>query len=213
MPICSPSFSITLPMRKSNRLKKRVLLNDKIQKITTPYMRFYELEALCAMGEQNLCAERNEKLLGRNVKTRRNSFWEEYNPAKKGTEHLAMYGRPFGKSLCHAWGASPIYLLGKYYLGVKPLTAGYKTYIIEPNLGGLAWMDGKVPTPEGEISVYCTKNEIKIKSAIGEGKLKFKSTIKPSINGAAIKEISKGSYELTIQKGMEYTIKYNSPTS
>ncbi len=33
-------------------VKQHVLLNDKIQKITTPYMRFYELEALCAMGEQ-----------------------------------------------------------------------------------------------------------------------------------------------------------------
>ena len=27
-----------------------------------------------------------------------------------------------GKSLCHAWGASPIYLLGKYYLVIRPLT-------------------------------------------------------------------------------------------
>nr|GFC72823.1 hypothetical protein [Tanacetum cinerariifolium] len=33
------------------------------------------------------------------------SFWEEYDPAKKGAEHYSMYGRPFGKSLCHAWGA------------------------------------------------------------------------------------------------------------
>lgn len=41
-----------------------------------------------------------------------------------------MYGRKFGKSLCHAWGASPIYLLGKYYLGIKPTSAGYATYLV-----------------------------------------------------------------------------------
>jgi len=26
-----------------------------------------------------------------------------------------MYGRKYGKSLCHAWGAAPLYLLGRYY--------------------------------------------------------------------------------------------------
>ena len=38
---------------KKQDVKTHVLLNDKIQKITTPYMRFYELEALCALGEQS----------------------------------------------------------------------------------------------------------------------------------------------------------------
>jgi len=37
---------------KMQAVKKSVLLNDSVQKIITPYMRFYELEALCAMGEQ-----------------------------------------------------------------------------------------------------------------------------------------------------------------
>jgi alpha-L-rhamnosidase len=188
-------------------VKKNVLLNDKINKITTPYMRFYELEALCAMGEQPYVLKEMKSYWGGMLKLGATSFWEEYNPTKKDTEHLAMYGRPFGKSLCHAWGASPIYLLGKYYLGVKPLTAGYQTYSIEPNLGGLAWMEGKVPTPEGDIEVYCNATSIKVKSAVGVGKLRFKSSAKPSANGT-ITEISKGLYELTIQKGMAYEVKY-----
>lgn len=36
---------------KQQAIKYSVLLNDGILKITTPYMRFYELEALCALGE------------------------------------------------------------------------------------------------------------------------------------------------------------------
>ena len=76
-----------------------------------------------------------------------------------------MYGRPYGKSLCHAWGASPIYLLGKYYLGVKPTAPGYSQYEIKPNLGGLQWMEGKVPTPNGEVVLYVSKSEIKVKAA------------------------------------------------
>ena len=136
--------------QQKQAVKKSVLLNDKIQKITTPYMRFYELEALCAMGEQNYVLKEMKDYWGGMLKFGATSFWEEYNPTKKGAEHYAMYGRDFGKSLCHAWGASPIYLLGKYYLGVKPTSPGYATYMVEPNLGGLQWMQGKVPTPSGK---------------------------------------------------------------
>jgi hypothetical protein len=93
-------------------VKKNVLLNDNVPKITTPYMRFYELEAFCAMGEQELVLKEMKDYWGGMLNLGATSFWEEFNPSKKGTEHLAMYGRPFGKSLCHAWGASPLYLLG-----------------------------------------------------------------------------------------------------
>lgn len=189
-------------------VKENVLLNDKVAKITTPYMRFYELEALCAMGEQPYVLKEMKNYWGGMLKLGATSFWEEYNPDKKGTEHLEMYGRPFGKSLCHAWGASPIYLLGKYYLGVQPVTAGYQTYTIEPNLGGLAWMEGKVPTANGDISVYCSKKEIRVSSATGTGKLRFKSKSKPVVKNAEVKEISKGLFELTIEKGRDYEVRY-----
>ncbi|TKC10129.1 alpha-rhamnosidase [Pedobacter polaris] len=189
-------------------VKKNVLLNDKVAKITTPYMRFYELEALCAMGEQPYVLKEMKNYWGGMLKLGATSFWEEYNPDKKDTEHLAMYGRPYGKSLCHAWGASPIYLLGKYYLGVKPTSAAYQTYVIEPNLGGLEWMEGKVPTNNGEIAISVSEKEIKVKAAEGVGKLRFKSVTKPSVNDAEVKEISKGLYEVTIQKGVEYLVKY-----
>jgi alpha-L-rhamnosidase len=189
-------------------VKKNVLLNDDIAKITTPYMRFYELEALCAMGEQPYVLREMKNYWGGMLRLGATSFWEEYNPDKKGAEHLAMYGRPFGKSLCHAWGASPLYLLGKYYLGVQPATAGYETYTVTPNLGGLAWMEGTVPTPHGDISLYCSKKEIRLKSATGTGKLKFRSKTRPVIKGAAVLETGKGSYEITIQPGKAYQVKY-----
>ncbi|MGQ7855945.1 alpha-L-rhamnosidase-related protein [Pedobacter sp. WC2501] len=190
-------------------VKKNVLLNNQIAKITTPYMRFYELEALCAMGEQPYVLKEMKNYWGGMLKLGATSFWEEYNPDKKGTEHLAMYGRPFGKSLCHAWGASPIYLLGKYYLGVQPTSPGYESYTIEPNLGGLAWMEGKVPTANGDISVYCSKKEIKVSSTTGIGKLKIKSKNKPVVKDAEVKEVSKGLYEITIEKGKDYSVKYS----
>lgn len=190
-------------------VKEHVLLNDKIAKITTPYMRFYELEALCAMGEQPYVLKEMKSYWGGMLKLGATSFWEEYNPDKKGVEHLEMYGRPFGKSLCHAWGASPIYLLGKYYLGVSPNAPGYETYTIQPNLGGLEWMEGKVPTANGDISVYMNKKEIKVSSATGVGRLKIKSKTKPVIKDAEVKEVSKGIYEVLIEKDKDYNVRYS----
>ncbi|WP_296686669.1 alpha-rhamnosidase [Flavobacterium sp.] len=189
-------------------IKNKVLLNDTILKITTPYMRFYELEALCAMGEQDYVLKEMKDYWGGMLKEGATSFWEEYNPTKKGTEHLAMYGRPYGKSLCHAWGSSPIYLLGKYYLGVKPTAPGYSEYEIKPNLGGLQWMEGKVPTPKGEVAVYVSQSEIKVQSGEGEGKLIFESKIKPRTNSGTIVNLSKNKYQVTIQPGVAYQISY-----
>jgi hypothetical protein len=99
------------------------------------------------------------------------SFWEKYNPEEQGTQHLAMYGRPYGKSLCHAWGASPIYIIGRYFLGVRPTRPGYENYEIRPVLGGLDWMEGDVPTPFGRIHVKMTPQEITVFSDGGHGSL------------------------------------------
>ena len=195
--------------QQKQAVKKSVLLNNNVQKITTPYMRFYELEALCAMGEQNYVLKEMKDYWGGMLKLGATSFWEEYNPAKKGAEHYAMYGREFGKSLCHAWGASPIYLLGKYYLGVKPTSSGYATYIVEPDLGGLQWMQGKVPTPSGDIDLRVSTSEIKITGAGGTGTLLFKSKAKPSTDKGTLVSKENNMYELKIEKAQSYTIKYN----
>jgi alpha-L-rhamnosidase len=189
-------------------VKKHVLLNDSVQKITTPYMRFYELEALCAMGEQDYVLKQMKDYWGGMLKLGATSFWEEYNPNKKGAEHFAMYGREFGKSLCHAWGASPIYLLGKYYLGVRPTGPGYATYSVEPKLGGLQWMQGKVPTPNGDIEMYVNRKQVKIKAPAGTGTIKLKSSTRPSGKNISAKELGKGLYEITVQPGIEYVIDY-----
>ena len=194
--------------QQKQEVKNHVLLNDSIQKITTPYMRFYELEALCAMGEQDYVLKQMKDYWGGMLNLGATSFWEEYNPSKKGAEHYAMYGREFGKSLCHAWGASPIYLLGKYYLGVKPTAPGYSTYVVEPNLGGLQWMQGTVPTPSGNIEMYVNTKQIRIKGATGTGTLTFKSKTKPVCKEGIIENKQNDGYSLQVEKDKTYTINY-----
>lgn len=160
-----------LSEEQQKEVKNSVMLNDDVLRITTPYMRFYELEALCALGEQELVMKEMKAYWGGMLKEGATSFWEKYTPEEHGTEKLAMYGRPYGKSLCHAWGASPIYLLGRYYLGVQPVKPGYEEYTVKPMLGGLEWMEGNIPTPFGTISVKMDKASVTVKSNGGKGTL------------------------------------------
>lgn len=152
-------------------IMEHVMLNPNVDPITTPYMRFYELEALCMMGQQAKVLPEMKAYWGGMLREGATSFWEKYNPEEKGTEHLAMYGRPFGKSLCHAWGASPIYIIGKYFLGVRPVTPGYETYEVRPTLGGLEWMEGEVPTPFGKITIKMNQQKVSVFSDGGKGTL------------------------------------------
>lgn len=154
-----------------HEIMQSVMLNPVIDPITTPYMRFYELETLCIDGLQEQVQHEMKAYWGGMLREGATSFWEKYNPEEKGTQHLAMYGRPYGKSLCHAWGASPIYLIGKYFLGVRPTKPGYEEYEVHPTLGGLKWMEGDVPTPFGKIHVKMNTHEISVQSDGGHGTL------------------------------------------
>ena len=197
-----------LSEEKQQLIKQSVLLNDSILKITTPYMRFYELEALCALGEQEQVMEEMLAYWGGMLKEGATSFWEKYNPDEKGAEHLAMYGRPYGKSLCHAWGASPIYLLGKYYLGVKPVKPGYEEYAVTPALGGLKWMKGSVPVPGGEITVYMDRKTIRLKADKGKGYLYVAAKKLPKASVGEFQKVAEGKYRLWIDTNQEVTVHY-----
>lgn len=148
-----------------------VMENNKVDPITTPYMRFYELEALCMMGRQTQVLQEIRNYWGGMLREGATSFWEKYIPSEQGTEHLAMYGRPYGKSLCHAWGASPVYLLGRYFLGIQPTQPGYATWEARPYLADLEWMEGRVPTPNGIIHIRMERHYVCIRSDEGRGRL------------------------------------------
>ena len=202
------SFYNYLSPEQQQQIKTSVLLNDSILKISTPYMRYYELEALCAMGEHKQVMKEMKAYWGGMIHEGATSFWEKYVPTDKGTQHLAMYGRPYGKSLCHAWGASPIYLLGKYYLGIQPVKAGYREFSVTPNLGGLQWMEGTVPTPHGEIKLYMDTKSIKVTATEGKGYLTFASKSKPKASKGTIEKLSDGKYRLLIDGKEEVVVRY-----
>jgi len=186
---------------RKNLVKNNVLLNDSVLGITTPYMKFYELAALCEVGEQKRVLEYVKSYWGGMLKLGATSVWETFDPTLPDTAHYSMYGRPYGKSLCHAWGANPVYLFGRYFLGVYPTEPGYKAYIVEPNLGGLKWMEGTVPTPGGDIKVIVTPKKITIQTANSNGgELRFISKKTPKVSAGIIEKLSVDRYSLKLNK-------------
>lgn len=147
---------------RRERLIQAALLNDDVQAITTPYMKYYELLALCEAGEIRRVLDYMRSYWGGMLDLGATTFWEEYIPELKGPAHYAMYDRPYGKSLCHAWGGGPLVLLGKYFLGVRPTQPGYTAFSITPHTGGLERIEGQVPTPTGNIRVRCEGQTVQV---------------------------------------------------
>ena len=193
-------------------VKRRVMLNDKVQKIKTPFMRFFELEALCQLGEYEHVLNEIRSYWGGMLDLGATSFWEEYDPAIPAEEQYDMYGDKFRKSLCHAWGAAPNLLLGKYVLGVSPTEPGYAQYTVEPQLCDLEWIEGKVPTPNGNIEVYRDKSRIRIMTCdSGTGTLRFRCSSFPRTNDGTLTHMGDGMYELSLSRSnYQYEIDWSS---
>lgn len=156
---------------QAKSILKNVLKNDSVTKITTPYFEGYELDALSILGEFEAVESKMASYWGGMIELGAATFWEEYDPSLSGIEHYAMYGNKYEKSLCHAWGAGPIYIFGRYYLGVYPTSAGYETFNVEPNRGTLKSFCGKVPVKDGYVSVRFDENGLFVTSTVSGGTL------------------------------------------
>lgn len=150
---------------------KNVLLNSEIPEITTPYFEGYELDTFGIIGNFDYIENKINTYWKGMLDLGATTVWEEYNPELSGTEHYRMYRGKYAKSLCHAWGAAPIYLLGKYFLGVSPDTAGFETFSVKPHRGGFKFIKGTVPIYGGEVKVYLTENRLSVTATKDGGTL------------------------------------------
>ena len=73
-----------------------------------------------------------------------------------------MYGRPFGRSRCHAWAAGPAAILPEAVLGLRPLDDGWSRFTVRPELGDLEWASAVVPAPSGDIVVVADLEHVTV---------------------------------------------------
>jgi len=62
--------------------------------------------------------------------------------------------------LSHAWGAAPANVIVRQLMGIQPLTPGFESFQIKPQLGDLTFAKIKTPTVKGPILVKYTKSRL-----------------------------------------------------
>lgn len=129
-----------IPIAQQPLLIKKIS-DDKSITQATYYFTFYMFEALKKVKKGN-------EFLGRLEP------WKDM--LTKGLTTFAENPEPV-RSDCHAWSASPNYQLLSIVCGINPGTAGFRMVKIEPYLGHLQSVKGKMPHPKGMISVEFEK--------------------------------------------------------
>lgn len=133
-----------------------VALLEGTERVGTPFMTSFLLKALAAGGRSELALERVRALWGSMLDHGARTFWEEF--PEPGASPYEMYGRPFGKSLCHGWSAGPAAMLPEMILGLRPLEDAWAVFEVRPRLGELLWADATVPTTRGAITVHAERD-------------------------------------------------------
>lgn len=139
------------------------LKSNNLPPLGTPFTAALELWALIENGERKFALEKIEKLWGDMLELGATTFFEAFisDEQKKYTE---FYGRPFGKSLCHAWASGPVFLLPMIFFGVKvsESTPGEYEYDLLDNCIDSACT---VPTSSGQLEFSCIDGKF-IQSAL-----------------------------------------------
>ncbi len=116
------------------------------------FMEFYLLQAWLGAGLVREALDEMRSYYGQMLRNGATTTWEIVDRRESGIDHI----QPAGRSHCHGWSAGPAHLLPAHLLGVTPASPGYRTVDIRPALGDLAWAEGVVPTPHGDIHVSLT---------------------------------------------------------
>jgi len=105
-----------------------------------PFFSYFVHRALAKLRATDKLISRIEERWGAMLDAGATTWWEEWVQRPSSSE-------------CHAWSAAPTYDLSTEVLGVKPLTPGFATFVVEPQTAGLTFAKGVFPTVKGDIRV------------------------------------------------------------
>ncbi len=142
------------------------------------FLGYYTLTAAAKAGEFDGAMNIMRDYWGGMLKMGATTFWEDFNvdwmensapidePVPEGKNDIhgdfgAFCYKGLRHSLCHGWASGPAPYIAENVLGVTPVEPGYKKVKISPQLSGLEWIKGAVPTPYGNIEIEADKNGVK----------------------------------------------------
>jgi alpha-L-rhamnosidase len=128
--------------------------NDQV---ISPYFNAYLLDAMAMTGHRREALEWLRTYWGGMLAEGATSFWESYDLRwPKNNFHLSLQAdgtSGYFVSLAHGWSSGPTAWLAENVLGVREPVDGYRSVTIAPDLAGLDWARGTVPTPHGVIAI------------------------------------------------------------
>ena len=146
----------------ATRYAKEIAADD-LPPTGTPYMVAFEVMALVKGGEKAAALRKFESVWGAMLDFGADAYWEGWNAEDKGDEVYEFYGRPFAKSLCHAWSSGPAFLIPGTFLGVHPTSDGWKTWEAAPAVPEFAPnAKVKVPAKLGTLEVTIQNGKVSV---------------------------------------------------
>mgnify|MGYP002779536510 CR=1 FL=1 len=114
-----------------------------------PFAGYFELEARFAVGDDASALDLLRRQWGYMLRS---------DPASTMWEWMTADGQIENgfASLAHGWSAGPTATLTERVLGVRLTAPSYERFDVVPHPGDLSWARGKVPTPNGDVSVIWT---------------------------------------------------------
>jgi alpha-L-rhamnosidase len=140
-----------------NEILSHIKQDAPTDQTISPYFDAYVLDAMSATSHPRQALDWLRQYWGGMLAEGATSFWESYDLRwPKTNPHLSLQAdgtSGYFVSLAHGWSAGPTAWLSENILGITPTSPGYRTVDIRPNLLGLDWARGTVPTPHGPIKI------------------------------------------------------------
>lgn len=160
---------------KQGKIYQNVIANPAVAPITTPYFNFFALDALGRLGHYKQVMDSIRSYWGGMIERGAVTFWEEFDPMVTGREQYDMYGDRFGKSLCHAWSASPIYLIARYFIGLELNGPEGTDFVLTPHLECFDELDCTLPVgAKGDsVRIRWDGSELQVETSCQDGILQL----------------------------------------
>jgi hypothetical protein len=131
------------PQDRWERMLARITTDSAVTRVGTPYFSGFLMEAMHAANRHDLSMSHLRDGWGRMLDWGATTWWEYWEPVD---------------SLCHAWSSAPTRDLPAWTLGVRPMTPGWKEFVVSPVWADLSWARGAVPTPAGPIDASWSRD-------------------------------------------------------
>ena len=171
---------------KAERIGNALLTAEYIPQITTPYMQEFKLACLFKLGQWQTAAKEIDDYWGGMLDGGATTFWETYTPGETVEEATDMYGTAFGRSQCHIWGASVLYLIPKYYFGIENNLNFGERFTIKPNLELIKESQITVALKRGILTIKCYEGALEVYATELDGELVLDGKSYPVMHGQTL---------------------------